>query len=96
MLATAVLVLRDDSRWYLARLLGQHRDRTTGEWRCGVRYTVDVGMKYQRVVWADQRRRLTAEDEVQLGDHAEVRYEAPDYHDGAAPVQVWGRHEPRR
>jgi hypothetical protein len=58
--ATAVEVLHDDGRWYLAQLLGQHRDRATGEWRCGVRYTVGVGMQYQRVVWADQCRRLPA------------------------------------
>ena len=64
--ATAVEVLHDDGRWYVAQLLGQHRDRATGDWRCGVRYTVDVGMQYQRVVWADQCRRLPAEDEVQL------------------------------
>ena len=43
------------------RLLGQHRDRATGEWRCGVRYTVNVDAQYQRVVWADQCR-LPAED----------------------------------
>jgi hypothetical protein len=39
----AILVLHDDGRWYVARLLGQHRDRATGDWRYGVRYTVDVG-----------------------------------------------------
>ena len=26
-------------------------NRATGAWRCGVRYTVYVGMQYQRVVW---------------------------------------------
>ena len=36
---TAVEVLHDDGRWYVAQLLGQHRDRATGDWRCGVRYT---------------------------------------------------------
>ena len=69
MSATAVEVLHDDGHLYLARLLGQHRDRVTGDWRCGVRYTVDVGMQYQRVVWADQCRRLPPEDEVQQGEH---------------------------
>ena len=64
--ATAVEVLHDDGRWYVAQLLGQHRDRATGEWRCGVRYTVEVRMKYQRVVWADQCRRLPVEDELHL------------------------------
>ncbi len=41
--ATAVEVLHDDGRWYLAQLLGQHRDRETGDWRCGVRYSVAPG-----------------------------------------------------
>ena len=41
--ATAVEVLHDDGRWYVAQLLGQHRDRATGDWRCGVRYTVGAG-----------------------------------------------------
>jgi hypothetical protein len=63
--ATAVEVLHDDGRWYLAQLLGQHRDKATGDWRCGVRYTVDFGMNGRRLVWADQCRRLPAEDEVQ-------------------------------
>ena len=36
---TAVEVLHDDGRWYVAKLLGQHRDRETGGWRCGVRYS---------------------------------------------------------
>ena len=58
---TAVEVLHDDGRWYPAQLLGQHRHRATGEWRCGVRYTVAVGAQYQSVVWADQCRRLPAE-----------------------------------
>ena len=49
MAATAVEVLHDDGRWYLAQLLGQHRDRQTGDWRCGVRYSVAPGMTYQRV-----------------------------------------------
>jgi hypothetical protein len=44
----SVEVLHDDGHWYLAQLLGQHRDRATGEWRCGVRYTVDVGAQDQR------------------------------------------------
>ena len=33
---TSILVLHDDGRWYVAQLLGQHRDRETGDWRCGV------------------------------------------------------------
>ena len=61
MRTAAVEVLHDDGRWYLAQLLGQHRDRATGDWRCGVRYTVGGGMQYQRVVWADECRRLPAE-----------------------------------
>ena len=48
--ADAVEVLHDDRRCHVAQLLGQHRDRPTGEWRRGVRYPVDVGMHYQRVV----------------------------------------------
>ena len=59
---TAIEVLHDDGRWYLCQLLGQHRDRVTGAWRCGV-YTVGVGMQYQRVVWADQCRRLAASEQ---------------------------------
>ena len=35
--ANSVLVLHDDGRWYLAQLLGQHRDQRTGAWRCRVR-----------------------------------------------------------
>jgi hypothetical protein len=54
--ATTVFVLHDEGRWYLAQLLGQHRDRAAGDWRCGVRYSVDVGVRYQRVVWAAQCR----------------------------------------
>ena len=49
------------TKWYLAQLLGQHRDRASGEWRCGVRYTVGFGMQYQRVVGADQCRALAAD-----------------------------------
>jgi len=56
---TAVEVLHDDGRWYLAQLLGQHRDWAAGGWRCGVRYTVDVRMQYQRVVWAEQLKAAT-------------------------------------
>ena len=37
MTATAVEVLHDDGRTHLAQLLGQHRDRATGDWRCGMR-----------------------------------------------------------
>jgi hypothetical protein len=92
--ATAVLVLHDDDRWYLAQLLGQNRDRATGEWRCGVRYTVRVGMQYQRVVWADQCRRLTAEDEVEQRPHAHARDQAADGDHDRPPA--WGRHEPGR
>ena len=58
---TAVEVLHDDGRWSVARLLGQHRDRETGDWRCGVRYSVAPGLAYQRVVWADQCRALPPE-----------------------------------
>src|SRR5688572_11079799 len=54
--ATHVLVLHDDGRWYLAQILGQHRDRATRLWRVGVAYYVDVGMHHQRVVWADECR----------------------------------------
>ena len=54
--ASAVEVLHDDGRWYVSQLLGQHRDRETGGWRCGVRYSVAPGMAYQRVLWADQCR----------------------------------------
>ena len=32
---TAVEVLHDDGRWYVATLMGQHRDRESGGWRCG-------------------------------------------------------------
>ena len=53
---TAVEVLPDDCRWYLARLLGQHRDRGTGDWRCGVRYSVGARDACQRVLCADQCR----------------------------------------
>ncbi len=54
--ATEVLVLHTDGRWYRAALLGQHRDRDTRGWRCGVRYTVDIGMTHQLVVPAEQCR----------------------------------------
>jgi hypothetical protein len=64
--------VHDDGRWYLAQLLGQHRDRATGEWRCGVRYTVEVGIQHQRVVWAEQCR-LPAKHEVE---------QRPDAHAG--------------
>jgi hypothetical protein len=86
---TAVEVLHDDGRWYLAQLLGQHFDRATGEWRCGVRYTVDVGMQNQRVVWADQCR-LPAEDEVEQRPHAHPGGQAADHDHRSAPVQAWG------
>ena len=56
--ATAVEVLHDDGCWYAAQLLGQHRDRESGGWRCGVRYTVAPGFQFERVVWADQCRAL--------------------------------------
>ena len=59
----AVEVLHDDGRWYVARLLGQHRDRETGGWRCGVRYSVAAGYQFQRVVWAEQCRALSSERE---------------------------------
>ncbi len=72
----AVEVRHDDGRWYLATLLGQHRDRATRGWRCGVRYTVDVGMQYQRVVWADDCRQLPAEDEVEQRPHAHAGVQA--------------------
>ena len=58
-----VLALHDDGDWYVAQFLGQHRDRETGGWRCGVRYTVDFGMQFQRVVWAEQCRALSSERE---------------------------------
>ncbi len=54
--ATHVLVLHDDGRWYMAHLLGQHRDLATRAWRIGVRYYIDVGMQHQRVVCADECR----------------------------------------
>jgi hypothetical protein len=92
---TAVEVLHDDGKWYLAQLLGQHRDRATGDWRCGVRYTVNVGQQYQRVVWADQCRRLSAEQEVQQCPHAHAGAQAADHHDGLAPVHARRRHERR-
>lgn len=41
--AEQILVPHDDGRWYPATLLGQHRDRASGDWRVGVRYTVGVG-----------------------------------------------------
>jgi hypothetical protein len=40
----------------MADLLGQHRDRETGVWRCGVRYTVGIAMTHQLVVPAAQCR----------------------------------------
>ena len=54
--ASAVEVLHDDGRWSVAQLLGQHRDRETGDWRCGVRYSVAPSTAYQCVGWADQCR----------------------------------------
>jgi len=54
--ATAVEVLHDDGNWYVAQLLGQHRDGATGEWRCG-RPVLDLtGGDYQPVVWAEECR----------------------------------------
>ena len=93
--ATAVLVLHDDGRWYVAQLLGQHRDRVTGDWRCGVRYTVAAGMQHQRVVWADQCSRLPAEQDVEQRSDERAQDEAVDHHHRAAPFQAWGRHEQR-
>src|SRR5215203_5145580 len=70
---TAVEVLHDDGRWYLAELLGQHRDRATGDWRCGVRYGVAPRMVYQRIVWADHCRALPPEQvDGQQGRPAEA------------------------
>lgn len=51
--ASHVLVLHDDGLFYVARLLGQHRDRASGAWRVGVRYYVGVGMQH---VSADECR----------------------------------------
>ncbi len=48
--ASEILVPHDDGRWYRATLLGQHRDRSDGHWRCGVRYYVGPGQQYQRVL----------------------------------------------
>ena len=45
---TAVEVLHDNGRWYFAKLLGQHRDWETGEWRCGVRHSVSSGCSTAR------------------------------------------------
>jgi len=61
---------RTIGRCRVGHLLGQHRDRATGDWCCGVRYSVDVGMQYQRVVCADHSRRLSAVDEVEEGADA--------------------------
>ena len=88
----AVEVRHDDGRWYLATLLGQHRDRATRGWRCGVRYTVDLGMQYQRVVSADESRQLPAEDQVDDRPDAEPGDEQANDHDPGAPVRAWGRH----
>jgi hypothetical protein len=94
--ASAVEVRHDDGRWYLAELLGQHRDRETGAWRCGARYTVDVGMQYQRVVWAGECRALLEGADQQVGDE-ERRPGNGDQADGGpgSPAQAWGRHDPR-
>ena len=89
---TAVEVLHDDGRWYLAQLLGQHRDRATGGCRGEVRYTVGVGMKYRRVVWADRCPRKPAEDEVERRPDAHAGEQAAVHDDRSAPVQAWGRH----
>jgi len=94
MATTAIEVLHDDGHWYPAQLLGQHRDRKTGDWRCGVRYSVAPGMAYQRVMWADQCRALPPEqvdeDQRRPGDEDEA-----EPRPGGA-VLAWGRHDPRR
>lgn len=36
----SVVVLQYDDEWNVAQLLGQHRNRDTNDWRCGVRYSV--------------------------------------------------------
>jgi len=43
---TGVEVLHDDSRWYVAELLGQHATGRRGGWRCAARYTLDVARQY--------------------------------------------------
>jgi hypothetical protein len=53
--ASHVLTRHDDGSWYVAQLLGQYR-QPDGSWRCGGRYTVGLGMTYQRGVWADELR----------------------------------------
>ena len=90
--ATAVEVLHDDGRWYVATLMGQHRDRTTGAWRCGVRYYTAPGATYQRVVWAEECRAVDDDR----------RDQAPIRHDGAdrpashvTPTGTATRPEPR-
>jgi hypothetical protein len=62
MFTAAVEVQHDDGSWYVAQLLGQHRDRHTGRWRRGVRYSVAPGFAYQRVVWALQCRPISDGD----------------------------------
>ena len=62
---TAVLVLHHDGRSYVAQLLGQHRDHETGGWRCGVRYYVEPGQQYQRVLPASKCRGV---DDAPVGD----------------------------
>jgi len=94
LVGAAVGVPHDDGRWYLAQLLGQHRDRATGGWRCGVRYSVAPGLAYQRVVWADQCRALPPEQVDQ--ERRRPRDEGEAECRPAGPAQAWGRHGPRR
>ena len=85
-----ILVPHDDGRWYVATLLGQHRDRATGRWRAGVRYTVDV-MTFQRVLWADDCRRLPEQHQDDQRDAAPGHEQADHQHDASRPLVTWGR-----
>jgi hypothetical protein len=66
--ASHILVPHDVGTWREAQLLGQHRDRSTGRWRVGVRYSVGIGEQYQRVLWADDCRHIGSAGQHQDDD----------------------------